>query len=731
VINSPYTVETWSVSGGGFISASGLFTAGGGTGGPYVVDAVGAGRLGWPGPQGQTTLYIVPGALTTPSVSTNAINNITINSATSGGNITSDGGLTITERGSCWSTTANPTITNSKTSDGIGTGSFATNVSSLQSGITYYLRAYATNSLGTAYGAQVTFTTLAVAPTISTTVATGVISTGATSGGNVTSTGGATVSARGVCWATTANPTTANSKTTNGTGTGTFTSSISGLLGGTIYYVRAYATNGVGTSYGAQVTFTTTAATNAVVTTTAATGVTSTGATSGGNVTSDGGASVTVRGICWSTATNPTVALTTKTSNGTGTGGFTSTLSGLTGGTLYYVRAYATNSAGTAYGANVTFTTTSAAVAPVVTTTTPITGVTSTGGTGGGNVTSDGGASVTVRGICWSTATNPTIALTTKTSNGTGTGSFTSTLSGLTGGTLYYVRAYATNSAGTSYGANVTFTTAAAVAPVVTTTPPITGITSTGGSGGGNVTSDGGASVTARGICWSTAVNPTVALTTKTSNGTGTGSFTSTLSGLTGATLYHVRAYATNSVGTSYGANVTFTTSAPTAPVVTTTTPITGVTATGGAGGGNVTSDGGAAVTVRGVCWSTSVNPTVALSTKTTNGTGTGVFTGTLSGLTRGTLYHVRAYATNSVGTSYGADVTFTTTAVPVVTTTVASAITSTGATSGGNVTSDGGASVTARGICWATTVNPTTANSKTTNGTGTGSFTSTLSDDN
>jgi hypothetical protein len=97
------------------------------------------------------------------------------------------------------------------------------------------------------------------------------------------------------------------------------------------------------------------------------------------------------------------------------------------------------------------------------------------------------------------------------------------------------------------------------VAPTVTTNTPITSITQTTASGGGNVTSDGGASVTARGVCWSTSTNPTTA-NSKTTDGSGTGSFTSSLTGLSANTLYYVRAYATNSVGTSYGANVTFTT---------------------------------------------------------------------------------------------------------------------------------------------------------------------------
>jgi mucin-19 len=96
-------------------------------------------------------------------------------------------------------------------------------------------------------------------------------------------------------------------------------------------------------------------------------------------------------------------------------------------------------------------------------------------------------------------------------------------------------------------------------------------------------------------------------------------------------------------------------------PPAVTTTAISDINSTIASGGGNVTSDNGASVSVRGICWSTSVNPTTALSTKTTDGTGTGSFTSSMTGLNTGTLYHVRAYATNSQGTTYGSDLTFTT----------------------------------------------------------------------
>jgi hypothetical protein len=188
------------------------------------------------------------------SLSTTTVSSITSTTATSGGNINDDGGGTILSRGVCWNTSPNPTIDNSKTTDGTGTGFFSSSITGLTPGTNYYVRAYATNSAGTSYGTDLSFTTL-ILPTISTASISAIASTSASSGGNITSDGGDAITARGVCWSTSINPTIDNNKTSNGTGTGTFSSSITGLISGTTYYVRAYATNSIGTAYGNQLSF--------------------------------------------------------------------------------------------------------------------------------------------------------------------------------------------------------------------------------------------------------------------------------------------------------------------------------------------------------------------------------------------------------------------------------------------------------------------------------------------
>ncbi|MEI6754179.1 MAG: FISUMP domain-containing protein [Paludibacter sp.] len=522
--------------------------------------------------------------------------------------------------------------------------------------------------------------------------------------------------ARGVCWSTTQHPTIDNGHVTV-KDTGTVTLKMSKLSPGTLYYVRPFITNNEGTAYGNELNFTT----KTIPTLTIAaspTNLTAVSATITGTVTSDGGDSVTVRGVCWGTSLKPTIALTTKTNNGAGKGIFNADLSGLVIGTTYYARAYATNAYGTVYSSEISFTTQNL---PTLSTT-AVSNITTITATSGGTISNDGGSTILARGVCWSTNQNPTIDLTTKTNEGIGIGSFSSTLVNLQINTTYYVRAYATNALGTSYGAQQTFTTNGYA---TITTNAVSAITSSTATCGGNISLSGGSSITARGVCWSTSTNPTIT-NSKTLDATGTGTFTSSITGLSPGTTYYVRAYATNTAGTQYGSNVNFTTNSV-LPTISTTT-ISGITTSSAASGGNITSDGGSTVIAKGVCWSTSSTPTTSNS-KTSDGTGVGAYTSSMSGLAASTTYYIRAYATNSVGTSYGSQLSFLTSAIllPTLTTTAVSGITTSSATSGGNVIADGGATIIARGVCWSTSSTPTISNSKTSDGMGIGTFTSSI----
>jgi hypothetical protein len=474
---------------------------------------------------------------------------ITQTAATAGGNVTSDGNASVTAHGVAWSTSAYPTTTDSKTSDGTGTGSYSSSITGLTRATAYHLRAYATNSAGTGYSADASFTTLPDLPTVTTMAASGINPTTATAGGNVTDDGGGTITARGIVWSTAANPTTTDSKTNDGTGTNGFASSLTGLTAATAYHIRAYATNAGGTSYGSDVTFTTLSPVVPTVTLTGASSITKSTAGAGGTITDSGGASVTARGVVWSTTANPTTT-DSKTIDGTGSGTYSSSLTGLTRVTSYHLRAYATNSVGTGYSADSTFTT--LADLPSVTTTSA-SNVARVTATAGGNVTDDGGATITARGLAWSASANPTTANSIVPDSTGTTGLFVSSLTGLTANSTYHIRAYATNSIGTAYGSDLSFTMLAPASLPAVTTAALSSISGTSAQGGGSVTSDGGDTITERGLVWGANNPPTTSDNKVIASGT-TGNFTSMLSSLAIKSTYYVRAYATNSAGTGYGA---------------------------------------------------------------------------------------------------------------------------------------------------------------------------------
>ena len=302
------------------------------------------------------TLYINQSkAPNVPTVATYDAYNVTANSVSTGGNITADGGAVVKARGVCWSTSDNPTIADSKTTNGEGPGTFTTEISGLSPATKYYARSYATNRAGTGYGNTASFTTLVTKPTVTTTAATQITKNSAITGGDITSNGGGAVTQRGVCWSTAENPTISGSKTSDGSGSGVFSSSITGLMPITKYYGRAYATNSAGTSYGEQVDFTTLQS-EPIVETKSVNISTQNSADITCNITNDGGAEVTARGVCWSVSINPTIS-DSKTSNGTGIGSYTAQISNLQSNSTYNVRAYATNNIGTSYGVTLTINT--------------------------------------------------------------------------------------------------------------------------------------------------------------------------------------------------------------------------------------------------------------------------------------------------------------------------------------------------------------------------------------
>ena len=256
-----------------------------------------------------------------PTVVTKSVGDVTKTSAKVVGQVTADGGADVTERGVCWSTDGTPTILDYRVKDVEGgLGIYDVVFTDLVPNTQYYVRAYATNEAGTGYGDEKTFVTVDPedpegpegpenpenpenpeqpedpeqpenpedpenpenpeqpeqpenpenpeepevpeqpeegAPVVTTAEVTNITLNSATCGGEVTFDGNVTVTARGICWGTSPNPTIEDNRTSNGSGVGIFTSNLSDLESNTTYYVRAYATNEVGTAYGEEKIFTT------------------------------------------------------------------------------------------------------------------------------------------------------------------------------------------------------------------------------------------------------------------------------------------------------------------------------------------------------------------------------------------------------------------------------------------------------------------------------------------
>jgi hypothetical protein len=191
----------------------------------------------------------VPGAVDLPEIATGPIENVSYTSAISRDTLKANGGEFVFARGVCIDTLPDPTINQSYTTPGNAVGPYAVSLTGLLPGRLYHIRAFATNSNGTAYGTTTSFTTLPLTvPVVTTDTMSHITNVSAFGGGHVTADGGSPVLARGICYSTSINPTVANSTAPAGAGLGAFGTTIAGLSSYTTYYARAYATNAVGTA---------------------------------------------------------------------------------------------------------------------------------------------------------------------------------------------------------------------------------------------------------------------------------------------------------------------------------------------------------------------------------------------------------------------------------------------------------------------------------------------------
>lgn len=267
-------------------------------------------------------------------------------------------GSGIAEYGVVWGATENPTTADSKkVAENVEKAVYWVTVDGLEHLTTYHYRAYViTEGENTLYGEDDSFTTLANIATVTVNAASGITDIFAQVAANVPYDGKAEVTAKGICWSMEVNPTTESDTTLNGKAIGEYTADLTELLPATMYYARAYAVNSVGTAYSNEVSFTTEIGV-AVLTTDSVRDITKTTANVYANVIVTGGVDITERGFVYAMAENPTIVDTKITDAANTVGTMTAAISGLASGKAYYVRAFATNSEGTAYGDNIKFST--------------------------------------------------------------------------------------------------------------------------------------------------------------------------------------------------------------------------------------------------------------------------------------------------------------------------------------------------------------------------------------
>ncbi len=427
-------------------------------------------------------------------------------------------------------------------------------------------------------------------------------------------------------------------------------------------------------------------------------------ASCGGSVNS-AGLEITARGICWSTKPSPTISDSISTDEDKNDS-FTISLKNLKPDSTYYVRAFATNSAGTGYGSIMKFKTKHASINVVTAT---LSDVSYQSATCGGSVTCEG-TSITACGICWSTSATPTLA-DSITVDGHEAGSFTSSLRSLKPDLIYNVRAYATNGIDTIYGSIMKFKTKRASISVATTT--VSMIFTNSATIGGIVSASSGTTIVSRGVCWSLSPYPTIEDYSSTVTSSAN-SFSSTLKDLKPNTLYYARAYGSSYNELIYGDNIIF----KTRQTVLSVTPpsFSNLKSTTVEYKGTVTSERPELITARGACWSsTNNNPTIA-DNKSSVGVGNGTFSSSITGLKSNTTYYVRTYVTDNEGTVYSDVMTFKTAEGPTegapIVSTVAITRNGTSLYIEGQILYEGNSVVTRYGYCCSTSPNPTLSTS-------------------
>ncbi len=396
-------------------------------------------------------VYYIPISL--PGVLTNDLVNIGSDTVQYSAEVIGEGNGSVSKRGVCYAVTDPPSISNSSLENGSGKGFFWGIIKGLNANTTYFLRAFAENEAGLAYGNTVSFKTKSGLPTVETMEAGPVTQTSAILNGVISGNGGAEIETKGFCWGLQINPDLSGEYTDEGNGSGNFSSAIGSLNAATRYYFRAFAVNEAGIAFGQNLEFTTGVYLPSLSSCTVA-DIRPNTAQASAQLLNNGYGTITELGICWSTTTNPSIN-DHRVEGNIGTGQISQILNNLERNTLYYARAFASNQAGTAYGETASFTTLEGIPAVSTTSFSQRTDILARIH---GSVTDTGESTLLATGICWSTAANPDLNSSFQATDEPST-EFNIQVLGLEPSTTYHFRAYATNEFATAYGEDLLLST--------------------------------------------------------------------------------------------------------------------------------------------------------------------------------------------------------------------------------------------------------------------------------
>ena len=587
-----------------------------------------------------------------PVVSTTPATEVTVSTATSGGTITSDGGATITVNGVCWGLNSNPTTDGSKTVDGGSIGQYISNLTGLEGGTIYHIRAYATNSVGTAYGADMSFTTLGLAPISLTQPVTNNSATEVTLNGTVTANYlSTTVTFEYGTSTSYGQSVTANPSPVVGNSITNVSASISGLSAGVTYHYRIKTVNSLGTTYGDDMTFTTSGQAPIVVTQTASS-LSSTGATLNGTVNPNSASTTVTFEYGLTTSYGNSIAASPGILTGNNTSAVSAVVSGLTPGTTYHFRIKAVNSLGTVFGSDMSFVT--SGEVPLATTVSA-SNVT-TGGVILNGIVNARYFPTTVTFEYGPTTSYGSVATAVQSPvSGNGDTNVNVSLTGLNPGSTYHFRVKAVNSVGTSYGTDMYFVTQGQQPTGVT--QPATNISTTGATLNASVNPNYLPTTVTFEYGLTTSYGQLASATPSQLTGNAGSGTSSIITGLASGTTYHFRVKAVNSLGTLNGNDLTFTTlgSAP----YCLTQPATNISTNDAVLNATVNPNYFPTTITFEYGTSTSYGNTVNATQSPLSGNSNTNVSATISGLTAGITYHFRVRAINILGTTYGNDRTF------------------------------------------------------------------------